>query len=550
MDALLQIGLLVLTAKLAEGVFGRIGLGSIAAYTIAGALLGPVAGVVGTTGDIQLFLNVGIFLFFFIIGFDEIDLPGFIATIRGRYFAAATLSVAISVVISLSVTSDLFLSEPLTLGLDFNAALSIAGILSLSSLGVVAKVLADRGMLKELIGLRIFTAVIIAEAFALLLVGATISSLEHEMSVGAVVTSLGKTTVFVIATWFVSAKVLPRAIEILERVLKVSELSFGLLMSGLFLVVAGAEEVELHGSLGALLYGASLAGLPNRMRRKIIPGFRSAADGLFVPLFFAAVGLRLDLSFVSLPLETIAALVLIPSAGKFVGSLIGTYLVRMETPFVLTTGLMAKGVAEIALLLVLLDAGVIATDVFSLLVFVMFGYILLTPPAIGFAINRAKDLQHAVPPAVVPPSFARHALEGVTAHSVVDRTRIYPDPGLSVAGFVDDWVVPPQQDYLVVEDAAPVGVVSLPRLRRLAKGSRAATPLRDVVQRSYPQAFPDEPIDDVLKRMTDHSLGVIPVIERDTHRLVGSIASHDIIDLVVLMHEIQTEVERRAAEDQ
>ena len=100
-----------------------------------------------------------------------------------------------------------------------------------------------------------------------------------------------------------------------------------------------------------------------------------------------------------------------------------------------------------------------------------------------------------------------------------------------------------------MEDAAPVGVVSLPRARRLAKGSRAATPLRNVVQRSYPQAFPYEPIDDILKRMMDHSLGVIPVMERDTNRLVGSIASHDIIDLVVLMHEIHTEVERRAAED-
>ena len=46
------------------------------------------------------------------------------------------------------------------------------------------------------------------------------------------------------------------------------------------------------------------------------------------------------------------------------------------------TGLMAKGVAEVALLLVLLETGVIGRDVFSLLVLIMFGCILLTPPAI------------------------------------------------------------------------------------------------------------------------------------------------------------------------
>ena len=51
---------------------------------------------------------------------------------------------------------------------------------------------------------------------------------------------------------------------------------------------------------------------------------------------------------------------------------------------------MAKGVAEIALLLLLLHTGAIDKGVFSLLVLVMFGYILLTPMGISFAISDSN----------------------------------------------------------------------------------------------------------------------------------------------------------------
>ncbi len=82
--ALLNIGLLVVSAKLAEGLLRHVGLNSIIAYTAAGALLGPITGIVDSTDGIRIFLNIGVFLLFFNIGLHEIDLPGFMATMRGR----------------------------------------------------------------------------------------------------------------------------------------------------------------------------------------------------------------------------------------------------------------------------------------------------------------------------------------------------------------------------------------------------------------------------------------------------------------------------------
>ena len=94
---------------------------------------------------------------------------------------------------------------------------------------------------------------------------------------------LAKILGFVVVTWVLSAKLLPPAILFLRRFIRVPELSFGLLLGGLFLVVVGAEEIGLHGTIGALLFGAALSGLPEGVRHDILPGMRSASEGLFVP---------------------------------------------------------------------------------------------------------------------------------------------------------------------------------------------------------------------------------------------------------------------------
>ena len=164
-DALLSIGLLIVVAKLLEGVFKRFGLNAFVAYAATGIFLGPITGFAHSGAQIEIILGIGIFIFFFLVGLEEIDIRGFIAGIRGRLFLASVLSVVLSMLVSLAVTSDLIID--LQLNLSFTQALGLAGVLSLSSLGVVAKVLIDDGRLKEPVGVQMFTAVIIVELIAL-----------------------------------------------------------------------------------------------------------------------------------------------------------------------------------------------------------------------------------------------------------------------------------------------------------------------------------------------------------------------------------------------
>ena len=125
-DALLSVGVMIVVAKLAEGIFRRFRLNAIIAYTMTGILLGPVLGFVDLSDHIYVLLGLGIFLYFFLIGLDEIDVSGFMAAIRGRFFVAALISVIIPLLASLVITLDLF--HDFGLGLDFDGSLAIAGV--------------------------------------------------------------------------------------------------------------------------------------------------------------------------------------------------------------------------------------------------------------------------------------------------------------------------------------------------------------------------------------------------------------------------------------
>ena len=103
-----------------------------------------------------------------------------------------------------------------------------------------------------------------------------------------------------------------------------------------------------------------------------------------------SAGLHLSLEFLTLPPQTTATLILVPLASKFAGSFLSAYITRLDVPFATAAGLMAKGVTEIAILLLLFHTGAINKGVFSLLVLLMFGYILLTPMGISYALKRLR----------------------------------------------------------------------------------------------------------------------------------------------------------------
>ena len=163
-DTLLSVAALLILAKVLEGLAIRLKQSGLVGFVLAGILLGPVAGLVEPSEELTLFFGVGVLFLFFLVGVEEIDIPGFAGTLRGRFALAGGIAFLVPFGASFPVGHYM-------LDLPVSAAIALAGVLSLSSLGVAARVLGDLGHLKEPLGLEIFTAVLIVELVGLLVVG-------------------------------------------------------------------------------------------------------------------------------------------------------------------------------------------------------------------------------------------------------------------------------------------------------------------------------------------------------------------------------------------
>jgi Kef-type K+ transport system membrane component KefB len=528
-NALLSIGLLLITAKLLEGVAIRLRQSPLLAYLAAGIILGPALGRVEPTDELHLFFGIGVILMFFLIGIDEMDVSGLVATIRGRFFIAGFIAFVVPAGISLSVM--LFVvDEPLP------NSIALAGLLSLSSLAVVAKILSDMGRLKEHFGLEVFTTVVIVEIIGLLVVAFSLQQIGQSggFTPWKIPLLLLEIVAFAVLAWFLASRVFPPLVVRLRRFIGAPQLTFGLVIGGLFIMVGGVEKIGVHGALGGLLLGMALSGLPHGLRSEILPGVRGLAQGIFIPLFFASAGLYLNLSFTQLSALVIISIVLAAVLGKFVGAILGVAIARLDNPVAIASGLMGKGVVEIALLLVMLDIGAISPELFSLLTLIMVCFILLAGPAIGIAISRTKSIGKPKLPRLVVPSFARYVQYTAAVKDIMDKSRQFPSIKISVQEFIDMWVVPEQQHYIVANESHRLaGIIYLPDLRHLPKNSWKETILSDLIQRDTPVAWPDEPLDDVLERMANNNISIIPVISPESGELISSISSSDVVARII-----------------
>ena len=173
---------------------------------------------------------------------------------------------------------------------------------------------------------------------------------------------------------------------------------------------------------------------------------------------------------------------------------------------------------------------------------IMFGYILLTPMGMIYALRKLKRASVVNGDQSVPPSLVRFALDGVRVRDVLDTARRHPEQSLTVRAFTDNWLVPEQHDFVVEDRGKFAGIVSVSMLRYLPQKEWEHTPLGSVTRRiETPEATSDEFVEDVLQRMTDSSITVLPVNDSETGEFIGSISSYEVMEMIVLTaqgHEI------------
>ncbi len=81
----------------------------------------------------------------------------------------------------------------------------------------------------------------------------------------------------------------------------------------------------------------------------------------------------------------------------------------------------------------------------------------------------------------------------------------------------------------ILESERAVGMVTMSDVLRVPREQMASTPLKSVMTQTLSVAYPDESLKDALDKMIGNGVGRLPVVSRESRRLIGIITRTDIV---------------------
>jgi Kef-type K+ transport system membrane component KefB len=144
-QALVYLTAAVISVPIAK----RIGLGSVLGYLIAGVIIGPaVLGLIGEEGqDIMHFAEFGVVMMLFVIGL-ELE-PTLLWKMKNSILGLGGLQVAATCLVIFIIA--------IAFGMQWQAALALGMILSLSSTAIVLQTMNEKGLMKSSSGQSSFS---------------------------------------------------------------------------------------------------------------------------------------------------------------------------------------------------------------------------------------------------------------------------------------------------------------------------------------------------------------------------------------------------------
>jgi Kef-type K+ transport system membrane component KefB len=282
--ALLQdLGIILIAATVVVLLARLVHIPSIVAYIVAGLLLGPGLGIVTVSEGVEVLSEAGIALLLFIVGLelslDKIRQVGKVAIVAGLGQVAFTALGGFGICMAL--------------GFSAVEGAFIATALTFSSTVVVVKLLDQKGELDSVYG-RIAVGIFLVQDIVVIIALTFLAGLGEpgegtglEVAMGIGRAFLGMALLLAIS-FGASRWILPRLFHMVSRS---PETLFVWALSWCFLLVLGAEVLELSLEIGAFLAGVSLAQLPYHqdLKRRSHP-----LMNFFIAVFFVSLGAQME----------------------------------------------------------------------------------------------------------------------------------------------------------------------------------------------------------------------------------------------------------------
>jgi Kef-type K+ transport system membrane component KefB len=247
-------------------------------------------------------------------------------------------------------------------GLKLAQCLFVGTALAITAVPVSIKVLMDLGKLESTVGSIIVSAAVFDDVLSLLLLSVLTAVLETGSlpDAGGMLALGGRIAVFFAITIAIGRYVFPYFGRLLS-LLRTAEYEFTALIVLAMLFAVLAEALGLHFIVGAFLAGLYFekrtAGAPtyNDVESKIA----GVTTGFLAPLFFASIGLSLDLSAVTAVPWFLTLLILCAVFAKLAGAGIPAYAVGLSKrdAVAVGVGMSGRGAVELIVAGIALRAG-------------------------------------------------------------------------------------------------------------------------------------------------------------------------------------------------
>ncbi|MCC7430121.1 cation:proton antiporter, partial [bacterium] len=293
-----------------------------------------------------------------------------------------------------------FLPESLLVSPDkkFIFAIFIATALSVSAIPVIAKILIELKLMKREIGQTIVAAGVVDDTIAWIFLSIIASlTVNQTLDFSEVLKSVGSVLVFIIFSFTIGKWLVKKALDFVQdEVLSVDRL-LTLIVVMTFLWGTFTQAIHLEPVLGAFVIGI-LFGQLKRLPKNVIEKLQSISMSIFVPIFFAVAGLKVNILGLLEPRLALISLaaILVATFSKILGAYLGArFFCKKDhwTSLTYGAGLNARGAMQIIIATIGLSLGILSQEMFSIIILVAIVTSLTAPLMLKFTVKRVKLTQ-------------------------------------------------------------------------------------------------------------------------------------------------------------
>jgi Kef-type K+ transport system membrane component KefB len=317
-------------------------------------------------------------------------------------------------------------------------ALFMAAVMTISAMPVAARALHDLNLLKADVGFLIMSALAVNDIIGWVLFTIILSFFtQAELQVGSVVTIFTATIGFAVLALTAGRRLSSKSLDVLKRLNApepATSLTFACLLGLLFGAIT--QKLGVHAMFGFFIAGVVM-GEAKSMSEDTRVVISQMVYAIFVPIFFASIGLKIDFA-ANFDLFLVAFVTVIGVAGRYLGAWIGIGLTRVPhaNRHLISIAHIPGGMMEIVVALLAYESGLITAAVFVAIVFSAVVSSIIVGPWMRQAM-RMRAAPHTAhylkTEAVIPVMSAKTCQEAITELAAAAAFQVAPETRESLA---------------------------------------------------------------------------------------------------------------------